>query len=75
MVPVPRHLMIRVETERQDRHGVEFEMKNRAEWKLEWNRKSEARETEWKGKNLGNGKGSGACEKMEQKHGKRKYGI
>ena len=59
----------------EDGHGAEFEMENRAEWKLEWNGKSEAREMEWKGKNLGNGKGSRAWEKMEQKHRKRKYGI
>ena len=59
----------------EDRHRADFEMEIRAEQKLEWNGKSEAREMEWKGKDLGNGKGSGACEKMEQKHGKRKYGI
>ena len=34
----------------EDRHGAEFETENRVEWKLEWNGKSEARETEQKGK-------------------------
>ena len=29
-----------------DRHRAEFEMENRAEWKLEWNGKSEARKME-----------------------------
>ena len=43
-------------------------MEIRVEWKLEWNGKSEAREMEWKGKSLGNGKGSRAWEKMEWKH-------
>ena len=41
----------------EDRHRVEFETENRAEQKLEWNGKSEAREMEWKGKNLENGSG------------------
>ena len=50
-------------------------MENRAEQKLEQNRKSEARKMERKGKNLRNRKGSGVWEKTEQKHGKRKYGI
>ena len=59
----------------EDRHRAKFETENRAEQKLEWNGKSEAREMEWKGKNLGNGKGSGVWEKMEWKHRKRKYGI
>ena len=48
----------------EDGHGVKFETENRAEQKLEQNRKSEARETEWKGK-----------WSMESKHRKRKYGI
>ena len=59
----------------EDRHGAEFETENRVEWKLEWNRKSEARKMEWKGKNLRIRKGSRVWEKMEWKHGKRKYGI
>ena len=59
----------------EDRHRGEFEMKNRAERKLEQNRKSKARETEQKGKTLGNRKGSGAWKKTEWKHRKRKYGI
>ena len=50
-------------------------MEIRVEQKLEWNRKSKTREMEQKGKNLRNGKGSGAWEKMEWKHRKRKYGI
>ena len=50
-------------------------MENRAEQKLEQNGKSEAREMEWKGKNLRNRKGSGVWEKMGWKHRKRKYGI
>ena len=41
-----------------DRHRVEFEMEIRAEWKLEWNRKSEGKKNrmerqkpqKWKGK-------------------------
>ena len=40
-------------------------MENRAERKLEWNGKSEARKMEQKGKNLRNGKGSGGWKKME----------
>ena len=38
-------------------------MENRAEWKIEQNGKSEARETEQKGKNLRNRKGSRVWEK------------
>ena len=48
---------------------MKFETENRAEQKLEQNRKSEARETEQRGKNLRNGKGSRAWEKTEWKHG------
>ena len=59
----------------EDRHRAEFERENRAEWKLEWNRKSEARETEQKGKNSETERKADHGKKTEQKHGKRKYAI
>ena len=51
--------------------GIEWSLK----WKLEWNGKSEGKEMEWKGKNLGNRKESGVWEKTGQKHRMRKYEI
>ena len=56
-------------------------MEQSLKWKIGQNRNYNGMESQkqgkWnrKAKNLGNRKGSGAWEKMEQKHGKRKYGI